>query len=376
MRIPFNGKAVASLTETVPAGSGSASPGGSIFCKLSNGFNNNDPSDPQSNAVANDPASNLTLSWAPAAAPAFSVAFVDADPSAAGVQRDTPDPVTGGGIVRYVARVSNSGNGFGSGTFTDTARNGAVIKILEGCSSASGIDTGSASCTVGPIAPGNFADVIIDVQVPSVTADSSTVNTASIASSQDSESTAVVPAVAKCNGFDCVKSYYEPRLGLTASTGTANPDNPFSIKIVIPAVANAPIGGEVLTFTETYDPDGCGANGNEHACTLGNPTVGNMFEFFVLPDACGDKQCTVSNTYETQILFQISPQVCQITCIGFYETDPDVAGNNHRIMGCGPTNTDPKCGAGSSINGNTLTFNVSASAGDGRTGYCVGTVCV
>src|SRR5919108_5596927 len=76
MKIPYKGKAVAQLSMTYPDGSGSA--GGTIACKLSNGFNNNDPSDPQSNAVANDAATNLNVSWAPPApTPNFSVSYVD-----------------------------------------------------------------------------------------------------------------------------------------------------------------------------------------------------------------------------------------------------------------------------------------------------------
>ena len=371
MKIPYKGKAVAQLSMTIPAGNGSA--GGSIICKLSNGFNNNDPGDPQSNAVGNDPATNLNVSWSVPVAPAFSIAFTDADAGTAGVQRDLPDPVTSAGIVRYVARISNTGNGAGSTTFTDSATNGAVIKLLDGCASQSGINTASASCTVGPIAAGGFADVRIDVQAQSVTGNSSTVNTASIPAGSDNETTAVVPAVQKCGTFDCVTTYYEPRLGLTASTGAANANNPFAIKITIPADPSAPIGGQVLQFKELFDNNGCG---NEQPCTLGNQQVGNMFEFFTLPAACGTKKCTVTNSYETQILFQISPQVCQSTCVGYWETDPDVAGNNHRLRNCGLTNTDPKCTAGIVIVGNTISFNISASAGDGRTGYCVGTLCV
>lgn len=370
MMLPFRGKGVVTFTETVPAGSGSAGQDSDIACKLSNGFNNSDPSDPQSNAVATDPATDLHLSWAPAAAANFTVQFVDADGNATnGIQRHAPEPVTGGGHVTYVIRIGNTGDGSGTATLTDQASSG-VIRLMDGCTSTpTGINTSQASCSVGPIAPGGFGDVRVDVEVPAVTQNSSTTNTATVTpgNAQAAEDATIVPPVQQCGGYDCVTTWYEPRLGLNVSTGTPTQGNPFAIAINIPAVAAG--AGELRTFTELFDPDGCA---DERPCSVGNEVAGNMFEFFTLPVACGTKQCMLENRYETTLLFDTTPQGCALLCQGWWEDDNSV---NHELGRCGPTNFDPKCRDHEDTTSTTITFFVRASAGDGRTGYCLGRIC-
>ena len=293
----------------------------------------------------------------------FAVAFVDADPATDGVQRDAPDPVTGGGYVHYVVRISNTGTGAGSAAFTDQTSKGTIEKI-EGCT-PSGIGTPEATCTVGPIAAGGFADVAITVQVPTVPSNDSTTNTASVGSAQDSEETVIVPPVEKCDGYDCVTTWHEPSLGLNVCTGTPDAGNPLAGCLIIPP-SNLGTAG-LLSVTEQFDANTCGGR----TCS-GTLAAGNVFEHFVLPAACGFRLCTIEDRYHASLIPDLAtPQTAALIAEGFYEDD---FGNVTQLAACG-SSAFTICRNGSSTTSSTVTFFMRASAGDGRTGYCLGKVC-